>query len=92
MISYLSWPTISYQQQKPLQQKDKQVAYLYKKTIQKMKNILNQYLNKTEQFDTVESKEKAFKKKKVKMRENSGMLEVVEKTFLAEDGRQLLND
>lgn len=57
-----------------------------------MKNILNQYLNKTEQFDSVESKEKALKKKKVKMRETNGMLEVVEKTFLAEDGRQLLND
>jgi hypothetical protein len=57
-----------------------------------MKNILNQYLNKTEKFEAVETKEKTVKRKSVKMKESNGMLEVVDKTFLIEDGRQLLKD
>lgn len=51
-----------------------------------MENALKQFLDKDE--TTV----KKTKKKKVTVKETSEIIEVVEKTILVEDGRQLLND
>jgi hypothetical protein len=49
-----------------------------------MENALKQFLNKEDV--------KKVKKKKVTVKEGSEIIEVVEKTILVEDGRQLLND
>jgi hypothetical protein len=56
-----------------------------------MKNILNQYLEKG-QLELEQDSLKIPKKKKIKMVENNGLVEIVEKTILLEDGRQLLID
>jgi hypothetical protein len=56
-----------------------------------MKNILNQYLEKG-QLELDQHSTKMPKKKKIKMVENNGLVEIVEKTILLEDGRQLLTD
>lgn len=49
-----------------------------------MENALKQFLNK--------ENVKKVKKKKITVKEGSEIIEVVEKTILVEDGRQLLND
>lgn len=56
-----------------------------------MKNILNQYLEKG-QLELDQHSTKMPKKKKIKIVENNGLVEIVEKTILLEDGRQLLTD
>jgi len=57
-----------------------------------MKNYLNRYLNNPDIFKEDEQKKVELKKKKVNYKKNDGLVEVVEKTILVEDGRQLLND
>lgn len=51
-----------------------------------MKSTLQQFLNQEE------LNKKQIKKKKVTIKNTSEMVEVVEKTILVEDGRQLLTD
>lgn len=59
-----------------------------------MKNLLKQYLEKPEHFEEeVVAVEKPLLEKKVKkVKKNDGLIEVVERTILIEDGRQILND
>lgn len=54
-----------------------------------MKNILNQFLNQKIVEPTETPK---LKKSKVKLKNLDEFVEVVEKTMIVEDGRQLLND
>ena len=56
-----------------------------------MKNYLSKYLNNPDIFKEDEQKNVNSKKKKL-YKKNDGLVEVVEKTILVEDGRQLLND
>lgn len=51
-----------------------------------MKTALEQFLDKKE------TAEKKRKKQQIKVKTESEIIEVVEKTILVEDGRQLLND
>lgn len=59
-----------------------------------MKNLLKQYLEKPEHFEEeVTVTEKPLLEKKVKkVKKVDGLIEVVERTILIEDGRQILND
>lgn len=54
-----------------------------------MKNILNKYLNKPQDF---QEQEQTQKKTVKKVKSKDGLIEVVEKTILVEDGRQMLTD
>lgn len=57
-----------------------------------MKNLLKQYLEKPEQFDQKPLEQSLTEKKVKKVKKTDGLIEVVEKTILIEDGRQILND
>lgn len=52
-----------------------------------MKNILSKYLNKSRDIP-----ERLEKKSVKKVKSKDGLIEVVEKTILVEDGRQMLTD
>jgi hypothetical protein len=55
-----------------------------------MKNLLSKYLNKPQDFQEAEQTPSTKNTKKVKSKD--GLIEVVEKTILVEDGRQILTD